>query len=144
MLLFKMGGNQDSWNYGWISLTRLPEKLLEQIINQSICKNLEDERVITSCRHGLIKNKQCQTNFISFFDGVNSLVDKGNVVDLIHLNFTKTFEAVLCGLFQKVKKCGLATIILGRYRIGCSKQVESNYKWINARQQGCSKLWVVI
>lgn len=50
----------------------------------------------------------CQTNLISFFDKVTTLVDKGNAVDIIYLDFSKAFDKVPHGiLIDKLLKIGL-------------------------------------
>lgn len=42
-----------------ISLTLIPEKILEQIVKPSLFNNHEDNRVIRNSHHGFIKNKSC-------------------------------------------------------------------------------------
>ena len=39
--------------------------------------------------------KSCLTNLISFYDEVTGLIDEGNAVDVVCLNFSKAFDAVL-------------------------------------------------
>lgn len=36
-------------------------------------------------QHSFMENRSCQTNLISFFDKITSLVDKGNCKDVIYL-----------------------------------------------------------
>lgn len=43
---------------------------------------------------GLLKNKICPTNLISFFDRVGRLVGRGNATDEMCLDFRKTFDRV--------------------------------------------------
>lgn len=49
---------------------------------------------IDSLNVGLLKNKICPTNLISFFDRVGRLVGRGNATDKICLDFRKTFDRV--------------------------------------------------
>ena len=53
-----------------------------------MCKHLEENVVLNKSEHGFIRNKSCRTNLISFFDRVSSLVDAGNVVDIVYLDFS--------------------------------------------------------
>uniref|UniRef100_A0A8C3I187 Reverse transcriptase domain-containing protein n=1 Tax=Chrysemys picta bellii TaxID=8478 RepID=A0A8C3I187_CHRPI len=67
---------------------------MEQVIKKIICKHLEGGKVIGNSQHGFVKNKSCQTNLIAFFDRITSLVDKGEAVDVVYLDFSKAFDTV--------------------------------------------------
>uniref|UniRef100_A0A803T7N4 Reverse transcriptase domain-containing protein n=1 Tax=Anolis carolinensis TaxID=28377 RepID=A0A803T7N4_ANOCA len=106
--IFKKGKKNDPNNYRPISLTLIPGKILEKIIKEVVCKNLETDAVIANSQHGFTKNKSCQTNLISFFDRVTSWVDTGNAVDVAYLDFSKAFDKVPHNLLaNKLVKCGL-------------------------------------
>uniref|UniRef100_A0A670J9Y2 Reverse transcriptase domain-containing protein n=1 Tax=Podarcis muralis TaxID=64176 RepID=A0A670J9Y2_PODMU len=106
--IFKKGKREDPNNYRPVSLTSIPGKILEQIIKQTVCEHLERNAVITNSQHGFLKNKSCQTNLISFFDRITSLVDEGNAVDVVYLDFSKAFDKVPHDiLVKKLVKCGL-------------------------------------
>uniref|UniRef100_UPI00109F2E4C uncharacterized protein LOC114596483 n=1 Tax=Podarcis muralis TaxID=64176 RepID=UPI00109F2E4C len=106
--IFKKGEREDPNNYRPVSLTSIPGKILEQIIKQTVCEHLERNAVITNSQHGFLKNKSCQTNLISFFDRITSLVDEGNAVDVAYLDFSKAFDKVPHDiLVKKLVKCGL-------------------------------------
>ena len=51
-------------------------------------------KLITRSQHKFVKNRSCQTNLIAFFDKVTKLVDQGNAVDTVHLDFSKAFDKV--------------------------------------------------
>lgn len=76
------GKKKNSANYGPACLTGIYEKIQVQIIRLLIWKHLENKIVIAVSQHGFVKNKTCQTNCISVFDWVNSLIDCGNAVDI--------------------------------------------------------------
>ncbi|CAM4630454.1 unnamed protein product [Lepidochelys kempii] len=94
VLIYKKGNKGNPGNYRPVSLTSVPGKIMEQIIKESICKHLEDNKVISNSQHGFVRNKSCQTNLIAFFGRVTSLVDRGEVVDVVYLDFSKAFDTV--------------------------------------------------
>uniref|UniRef100_A0A674JKX6 Macro domain-containing protein n=1 Tax=Terrapene triunguis TaxID=2587831 RepID=A0A674JKX6_9SAUR len=84
------------------------QKIMEQIINQSVYKHLEDNKVISNSQYGFVNNKSCQINLIAFFDRVTSPVDRGEAVDEVYLDFSKTFDTVSHDLLiNKLGKCNL-------------------------------------
>uniref|UniRef100_A0A803TVT0 Reverse transcriptase domain-containing protein n=1 Tax=Anolis carolinensis TaxID=28377 RepID=A0A803TVT0_ANOCA len=106
--IFKKGKKKDPNNYCPVSLTSIPGKILEKIINEVVCEHLEINAVIANSQHGFTKKKSCQTNLISFFDRVTSWVDTGNAVDVAYLDFSKAFDKVPHDLLaNKLVKCGL-------------------------------------
>ncbi|CAM5094356.1 unnamed protein product [Natator depressus] len=106
--IYKKGNKDNPGNYRPVSLTSVPRKIMEQIIKQSICKHLEDNKVISNSQHGFVKNKSCQTNLIAFFDIVTSLVAGGEMVDVVYLDFSKAFDTVPHDrLINKLGKCNL-------------------------------------
>uniref|UniRef100_A0A803SZG5 Reverse transcriptase domain-containing protein n=1 Tax=Anolis carolinensis TaxID=28377 RepID=A0A803SZG5_ANOCA len=83
-------------------------KILEKIIKEVVCKQLETNAVIANSQHGFTKNKSCQMNLISFFEKVTSWVDAVNAVDVAYLDFSKAFDKVPHDLLaNKLVKCGL-------------------------------------
>ncbi|CAM5162260.1 unnamed protein product [Natator depressus] len=105
--IYKKGNKDNPGNYRPVSLSSVLGKIMEQIIKQSICKHLEDSKVISNNQHGFAKNKLCQIN-LAFFDRVISLVDGGEAVDAVYLDFSKAFDTVSHDLLiNKLGKCNL-------------------------------------
>lgn len=92
----------------------------EHIIEQSICKHLEENKVIRNSLHGFAKNKSHQSNLISFFDRVTGLVDSRELEDVMYLDLSEAFDTVQHDiLMSKLEKYGLDEIAIS----GC-KAVE--------------------
>jgi len=55
---------------------------------------MRDNAVIGHSQHGFMRGKLCLSNFICFYDKVTHLVDQGKPVDVVVLDFSKSFETV--------------------------------------------------
>jgi len=56
---------------------------------------VKDKKIIMSSQHGFSEGKSCLIS-LNFSDEMAGLVDKGTVVDIGYLDFTKAFDTVSC------------------------------------------------
>lgn len=85
-------------------------------------KHLDSNKVIKNSQNEFVRNKVCQTNLISFFDGVTGLVDNTEVGDVMYLDLSEAFDTVQHDiLISKLEKYGLDEIA-----ISGSKTAEKN------------------
>lgn len=60
-----------------------------------------------------MRQNSCQANLVSFPNSATGLVDEGNVIYLIYLDFSKAFNLVPYDtLKRKLEKCGQTHIYL--------------------------------
>jgi len=91
-----------------VTLTSIPGKVMEQLIQDVIIKQVEEKQVIRSSQHEFIKEKSCLTNLIAFYDGVTGWVDEGRAVDVVYFDFSKASDTVSHNiLLGKLRKFGL-------------------------------------
>ncbi|GAB0182343.1 clavesin-1 [Grus japonensis] len=107
--IYKKGWKEDLGNYGPVSLTLVPGKVMEKFILGALTKRVQDNQGIRPSQHGFIKGRSCLTNLISFYDQVTCLVDEGKAVDVsIYLDFSKAFDTVSHSiLLEKLAAHGL-------------------------------------
>ncbi|CAM4662125.1 unnamed protein product [Lepidochelys kempii] len=81
---------------------------MEQVLKKSILKHLEERKVIRNSQHGFTKGKSCLANLIAFYDEITGSVEMGKAVDVIYLDFSKSFDMVSHSILaSKLKKYGL-------------------------------------
>jgi len=101
-LLFR---KEDPGNYRPVRLTLIPEKVMEQLILETISSHMKDKKLIRNSQHGFITAKSCLTNLITFYDEMTGLVDNGRAVDIVHLDISRAFGTVC--LIEKLMQYGL-------------------------------------
>ena len=115
-------------NYRPVSLTSIISKLLERIVKESLVKHLDKYSLIRKSQLGFTSGKSCLSNLLEFFEEVTKILDKGEAVDLVYLDFAKTFDKVPHHrLFKKLEAHGLGGNVLNWIR-----------EWLNNRRQKVS------
>lgn len=106
--IHKKGNRNQPSNYRPISLTSHICKLFESVARDSIVSYLESNRLINDSQHGFRRGRSCLTNLLIFLDQVTRLVDDGNNLDVIYLDFAKAFDKVPHQrLLMKMKNIGI-------------------------------------
>ena len=89
-----------------VSLISVPGRFSGRVMKQSYLKLLEDSKMIMN-KVAFKKEKSCMTNIVFFLGKVMSLVNKGNIFQIINLDLRKTAWFGLCdhhpNLFLKRK-----------------------------------------
>lgn len=85
--------NLSPFHVGLTGPTPVPRQAVEKLMRDSISKELKDATTTNACPPGFVGNSSCQANLISFFEEVQSLVDKGNIL-VWHLTFCMALDLV--------------------------------------------------
>ncbi|CAM5087761.1 unnamed protein product [Eretmochelys imbricata] len=92
--IFKKVSRTDPSNYRLVSLTSVPDKLVETIVKSRIIRHTDEHDLLGKSQHGFCKGKSSLTNLLEFFEEVNKHVDEGDPVDIVYLAFEKAFDNV--------------------------------------------------
>jgi len=123
--IYRMGQKEDPRNYRPVRLTSVLGKIMERFIPSVLTGHVKDNQGIRPSHHGFMKGRSSLTNLISFYDQVTLLVDEGKAVDVVYLDFSKSFDTVSHSiLLEKLADHGLD---------GCTIHWIKN--WVDGRAQ---------
>ena len=111
--VFKKGSKSEPSNYRPISLTSVPGKLMERIIQIAIVNHLQTNNLINHTQHGFLPRKSTVSNLIEYMDAVTKLIDSGKPVDSIYIDYAKCFDKISHRhLLFKISKYGIEGNVL--------------------------------
>jgi hypothetical protein len=67
---------------------------MEKIIRDAILKHLKDNDLISDNQHGFVKGRSCTTQLLEVLDIWTDILDQGDCIDAIYLDFQKAFDMV--------------------------------------------------
>jgi hypothetical protein len=94
--VFKKGNKSDPQNYRPISLTCLCCKMMEHIILSHLNKHLSSHNILSPIQHGFRRYFSCSTQLVSIIHDWASVLNDHNQVDVLMLDFSKTFDKLKC------------------------------------------------
>lgn len=122
-LIYKKDMREDPGNKRPVSLTSASEKIMEKLIIGTIERHLKNNAIIRQSQCGFTDRKSYLTNLISFYDKVTHLLDEGNAVDVVFLDFT--FDTVPHNiLLDKLSSCGMS-----RFTVHWGKNCLKDRSW---------------
>ncbi|KAJ7424274.1 rna-directed dna polymerase from mobile element jockey-like [Willisornis vidua] len=73
----------------------MPDKIMEQILLETVLRYTENKEVFGDRRHCITKGKSYLKKMVAFYDRVTELKEKGRATDIIYLDLCKALDTVL-------------------------------------------------
>ena len=97
-------------NYRPVSLTCILCKIMESIIRDELMHYLNENKYLSEYQHGFMSKRSCTTNLLATLDAWTEILDNGNPVDAIYLDFSKAFDCVPhMRLMEKLRSYGVCS-----------------------------------
>ena len=92
--IYKGSDRSISANYRPVSLTSVIMKVFEKIARKALVSHLDVNDLMNSTQHGVRKGRSCISALLGVYDEIMHLLMDPEVqcVDMVHLDFSKTFD----------------------------------------------------
>ena len=81
-------------NYRPVALTNHMTKIFERVLRREITAHLEAEGLLNKTQHGFRNRHSTITQLLTYYDSILALMEGGDPVDAIYLDFAKAFDKV--------------------------------------------------
>ena len=92
--IFKKGNRHLPKNYGLVSLTSIPCKIMEHIICSHVRDHLDEYDILSPLQHGFPERHSCESQLLLTLQDLFSWRDPGVQVELVVLDFAKALDTV--------------------------------------------------
>ena len=94
MPIFKKGKKCDPSNYRLISLMSIVCKTMESLVRHETMQHFLLYELLSRHQHGFMAGRSCTTQLLEVLDTWSRLLDEGDNVDVVYLDFAKAFDTV--------------------------------------------------
>jgi hypothetical protein len=92
--IFKKGKKSTPGNYRPVSLTSIVCKMLETIVRDQMCKHMKDNNLFSDLQYGFMEGKSCALQLLEVMQRWLEVLDSGEAIDIVYLDFRKAFDTV--------------------------------------------------
>ena len=85
--IFKKGKKHQPGNYR-------PTRVMEKLARKEIMEHLINNNLLSKFQHGFIKARSCTTQLLAVLDDWTDVIEHGENVDAIYLDYAKAFDTV--------------------------------------------------
>ena len=112
--IYKKGSRIHAENYRPISLTCILCKIMEKFVREKVMTHLLENKQLTNKQYGFISGRSTTIQLLNYLDSCVKNTADGNVVDVIYLDFAKSFDTVPHRrLIGKLESYGISGNLLG-------------------------------
>ena len=69
-------------------------EVMERIVRKHILQHLNNNQLVSSHQHGFVHRRLCQTNLLEAWEEWTKILDEGNGLDVVYLDYSKVFDSV--------------------------------------------------
>jgi len=111
--IYKKGKRKEANNYRPVSLTSIVCKMMERLIRDSIMTHMDNNRLLVDNQYGFRNKRSTTLQLLSVIDHWTEIMDEGNSLDVLYLDFSKAFDTVPHQrLLKKLEAHGIKGTIL--------------------------------
>ena len=92
--IFKKGRRKVAANYRPVSLTSITCKIMEAAVIETILTHLKRNNLLSTRQFGFLGRRSTILQLLTFVDKCVEAISRGNVTDVVYLDFQKAFDTV--------------------------------------------------
>ena len=108
MPIYKGGSRGEARNYRPVALTSHIIKVFEKVLRNHIVAHMEENNLLNPGQHGFRAGRSCLSQLLSHVENITQILEDGDNVDVIYLDFSKAFDKVdFLVTLRKIKLLGV-------------------------------------
>ena len=92
--IFKKGSRKVAANYRPVSLTSISSKIMEAAVRETILTHMKRNSLLSTRQFGFLGGRSTILQLLTFLDKCVDAISRGNVTDVVYLDFQKAFDTV--------------------------------------------------
>ena len=92
--IHKGGSRGEAKNYRPVALTSHIIKIFEKVLRNHIVSHMEENNMLNPGQHGFRAGRSCLSQLLSHMETITQILEDGDNVDVIYLDFSKAFDKV--------------------------------------------------
>ena len=134
--ILKKGSRKVAANYHPVSLTSISCKIMEAAVRETILTHLKRKSLLSTRQFGFLGGRSTILQLLTFLDKCVDAISRGNVTDVVYLDFLKAFDTVPHKrLMVKLQAYGISGVILNWINAFLDGRTQSYCKWHSLKKR---------